>query len=254
MDGLPADVVYLSQACSDLCRSQACSDLPDGVICLSQVASDQDHSAAPPAKRGKSKKVPITEVIQQHCCQACCCENVVIAAVAQWRKGFAQLSKPDADMLLFNLAQLAAVSAGKTRPWMFLGQMVCRKAMFLLTGAGRRLRYFRKSLAEGAVAPPMDLRFRRMIRNQSAKTDVVEYLWWLYESVGELLPDKLIDVELPQGPEADMDTIMDKYTDNLDTSETMGMNVSRRFLPPGSWYEAWLLYRADREDRGAMPA
>ena len=112
-----------------------------------------------------------------------------------------------------------------------------------------------------AVAPPIDLRSQNtgLQRNKTMSDDVGLHLTWLYWSVGETMPDiphpVLADVDVEDRGETERaDGAFAIYEASFTHTETststpgaLGVALAiNRKLPPGCWYETWLLYRAER--------
>jgi len=210
-------------------------------------------------------RVKIAGLLKRKCgCPAPCGAQFQVEEVATWLDGFSELIKPDQDALLFSLARQAHTGAMAVQScharWQFLDKPVCRKVMFWLTGAERRLKAYRCYIRQGVDLPPPDLRQHDRLRKTPASIDALEFLRWLYDSVAETLPDVITDADLPrQGAVAD-DALTDSYSALLEQplgKSSAGFDeppTQLKHLPPGTWHEAWLLYRADREDRQVKAA
>ena len=269
---LPPAVDQLSEASSGLPPDVHMLDEPQDLTALpADVFALEDRQAMPSAaKRTRTSLnnhlqdgMRIRDAMQRPCnCSPPCSSHFTASEVQGFRQGLARLSKPDQDMLLFELARQASSSSSCKGQWKFLGRRVCKLAMFWLTGCSRRLKAMRSSVLQGAPLPPLDLRQGR--HDKPMTDDVLEFLRWMYQSVGETLPDvPLADVDLPACEEPEADAILQHYSGDLvgqrSFPETRPLQVAEgeanvRHLQPGTWYELWLLYKADRENHGRKAA
>ena len=142
---------------------------------------------------------------------------------------------------------------------------MCRRALFTVTGCSSRLKKFRALINKKAVAPPIDLRSQNtsLKRNKAMSNDVDLYLTWFYWSVTETMPDipdpELADVDVEdRGETEQVDGALAIYEASLTHTDTktskpgtldVPLPITRK-LPPGCWYETWLLYRAERRGTG----
>lgn len=116
--------------------------------------------------------------------------------------------------------------------------------------------------------PPIDCRSITSTRASTStlRSDVNTFLTWMYWSVAETLPelkdavatDVIIATEIENTP----DLIITAYDQSLSGSaaaiiqsgSTKIEDGHKRHLPPGCWYDSYLLYAADRRARGKKPA
>ena len=198
-------------------------------------------------------------------CGKACLKKFSFKNILQWRELLASLCRPDQDLFLWNMAK-----DGLPGQWVFLGQPVCRPAMCSLTMSGRRLKQFRTAHHKGLLQPPQDMRRVPYPRKSPAKEDVLEYLRWMHNSMAEAMPNMPNDVvdstDLEYGPTEDHHTVLAAYESTLLTLERSASSMAQavvgsyddhletRYLPAGTWYEAWLMYRVERQSRGVKPA
>lgn len=196
------------------------------------------------------------------CCGRRCVKNFDFKGVLEWREAFASFNRPDQDLFLWGLAGDARSA------WKFQGVDVCGKAMALLTRSGRRLKKLRAARNAGLLRPPLDLRTVARPRRGPKREDVLEYLRWMYESMAEALPTAgALDVDIPEHgpPDGEADVLSAYDTDLASLSGPASRSAQQpsgsqddpqmvRYLPTGTWYEAWLMYKADRVERGHQPA
>ena len=151
--------------------------------------------------------------------------------------------------------------------WLVCGHQVCFKAMRVLTGAYRRLANLRKHAAAGGQHPPVDLRFRASLaqapRSAPQAEDVRRFLTWAYQSVAETLPE--VDVQKAAQEvgavddwvgDVDFDKAcgLDTYIWLAASADSPGNATQVRYLPHGTRYDMWLLYKSVRQEQKMTPA
>ena len=119
----------------------------------------------------------IGSLLLQKCCKVRCNKQFSSQEVYDWRSKLRALTKRDQDQLLWNL--ISNQTGGATDPtWLFLDRTVCRKGIFMLSGASHRLKTFRTAILRGQQLPPLDLRTlsKQSVRLGPKAADVNSYL------------------------------------------------------------------------------
>ena len=191
------------------------------------------------------------------------------AEVHDWRKKIRSLQKRDQDQMLWNIVSNVE-NTSKHRSWMFLGQAVCRPAMFELTRASHRLKEFRKAQIRGQAMPPLDLRcMNKKATGLGPKArDVDYYLENLYLSAETIMYVKdcqAADVKMTLEAKPLEDQLVAVYDQALLDEEKLSVTHStlavqahigkaptegKRYLQPGTWTDEYRIYKADRSAKG----
>lgn len=197
------------------------------------------------------------------CCSNNCMDQFTEEEIALFQTTFKKLTKVDQYLFLFNLSRGkdGQTTRGR-RSWECLGKTVCRTAMGKLTRASTRIQKFRQAVLAHQTLPPPKLPYPK--RASPATQDALDFLAWMYEAVAETLPNvDSPDVDIADCANAEPITALEvAYAEHLwgkrskasAEPESAEGDGEVKYLPHGTWYEAWQLYQADRRANGIVPA
>ena len=215
------------------------------------------------------------------CTRGKCIGQFKPCEVVTWQQDFRKANKPDQDQMIWNILMQKHRGNGdggdSKYPYPILERRVCIIALQRMTGASHRVRQFHKYAKKNAVAPPIDCRVKKghlkttILR--AAGRDCDSFLGRMYWQA-ETLPDVReavvkLDCEVGQvESDDDKQCISIRYDEelrrsaaavSLPTASTTAGNLEcatagSRYLPPGTWWDLYLLYRLDTVRRQNKPA